>query len=122
MTNEADQPVQFNAAYIDENPNIEGKTSQIINRRESVNLARIASHKSDKKNPLPKTFRNRVYSIGSRNGLEINTSNDINRTRTLGDADLSLDEDDDAEDSSDDDIPLALKRIVSSMKSTHHRR
>lgn len=122
LTNEADQPVQFNAAYIDENPNIEGKTSQIINRRESVNLARIASHKSDKKNPLPKTFRNRVYSIGSRNGLEINTSNDINRTRTLCDADLSLDEDDDAEDSSDDDIPLALKRIVSSMKSTHHRR
>lgn len=120
LTNHGDQPVQFNAAYVDENPTTKEYTSQFINRRESVNLARIASGKRDTKNTLPKTFRNRVYSIGSRNGLELNSSNSISRTRTLGDVNLSLDEDNEDNEFGDEDIPLALKRIVSSMKNKHH--
>lgn len=117
---QSDQPIQFNAAYVEEDPNKKGYSSRFINRRESVNLARIASGNKETKNPLPKTFRNRVYSIGSRNGLELSSSNGISRTRTLGDVNLSLEEEDENNDFGDEDIPLALKRIVSSMKSKSH--
>lgn len=125
-----DQPVQFNPKYTNDdiNVNTDGVNPPIINRRESVNLARIATLSGGKKNLLPKSFRSRVYSIGSRAGVGLNSSNDITRTRTLGDVDVTLEERDDYDESDDDDIPLALKRIVSSMKDKpvydhklHHR-
>lgn len=127
---EAYQPVQFNPKYMDgnDNGNMAEVSFPIVNRRESVNLARIATFNNGKKNPLPKSFRDRVYSIGFRSGLEVSASNEVDRTRTLGDVDETLEERDEYEDESDDDIPLALKRIVSSMKdkpkynhNSHHQ-
>lgn len=118
MAGEADQPVQFNPKYMDDTDNgsMNEFSPPIINRRESVNLARIATFNNDKKNPLPKSFRDRIYSISFWPGLELSPSNKVDRTRTLGDVDEVLADRDEYDDESDDDIPLALKRIVTSMK------
>lgn len=86
-----EQPVEYNSEAAGDN---------------TVNLARIASHKAGQNNDgLPEKFRKRAFSIGSimRDGLY--------KSKTLGDADSSYYNEDD--DTSDEDLPLALKRIVS---------
>lgn len=78
-----------------------------------INLARIASHKSARSaEGLTKGFRNRVYSIGSKGAVEEDLNN-LARTKTLGDVDAGFN---DEGSSSDEELPLALKRIVSRKK------
>lgn len=74
-----------------------------------INLARIASHKAGHHDEgLPAPFRKRSFSIGTLDG-QIG----LWRSRTLGDTDSDLDA---VDDTSDEDLPLALKRIVSGDK------
>lgn len=77
-----------------------------------LNLARIASHKAGHNNGgLPEKFRKRAFSIGSLD------EDNLYKSKTLGDADSSYYNDDD--DTSDEDLPLALKRIVSHKSHEH---
>ncbi|SJM88074.1 uncharacterized protein ZBIST_4263 [Zygosaccharomyces bailii] len=70
-----------------------------------LNLARIASHKAGHNgDDLPAPFRKRSFSIGSLGGQL-----GLWRSKTLGDTDSDLDV---ADDTSDEELPLALKRIV----------
>ncbi|EDO19091.1 hypothetical protein Kpol_2000p58 [Vanderwaltozyma polyspora DSM 70294] len=76
----------------------------------TVDLARIASHKLTRgKDGLPKPFRQRAFSIGSSSDYSSNLQ-PLSQRKTLGEADSSFY---DTEQSSDDDLPLALKRILS---------
>ena len=75
-----------------------------------LNLSRIASHKAGQNSDgLPKTFRNRAFSIASTSGQ----LSSLSRHSTLGNADPTYLNDD---ESSDDDLPLALKMVLSHMK------
>lgn len=77
----------------------------------ALNLLRIASHKAGQNaDGLPKTFRNRAFSIASTSGQ----LSSLSRHSTLGNADPNYLNDDD--ESSDDDLPLALKMVLSHMK------
>lgn len=79
---------------------------------DGIDLAHIASHKSKNSfevQSLPKGFRKRVYSIGSRIAAEENLTN-ISKTRTLGDMDDQAIHDN---SDSDEELPLALKRMIS---------
>lgn len=77
----------------------------------ALNLLRIASHKAGQNaDGLPKTFRNRAFSITSTSGQ----LSSLSRHSTLGNADPNYLNDDD--ESSDDDLPLALKMVLSHMK------
>lgn len=93
-TAEYDQPVAFNSMNSENN---------------ALNLARIASHKAGRNTEgLPDNFRKRAFSIGSMVDFgEQMTS--LSRKKTLGDADSSFYDED---DTSDEEIPLALKRII----------
>lgn len=94
-TAEVEQPVVFNSKYTENN---------------ALNLARIASHKAGRHTEgLPEKFKKRTYSIGSyTESLDHMTG--LSKRKTLGDADPSCyDEDGDT----DDELPLALKKIVS---------
>lgn len=94
-TAEVEQPVAFNSKYTDNN---------------ALNLARIASHKAGRNSEgLPEKFKKRTYSIGSYTD-SVDHMSGLSKKKTLGDADSSYyDEDDD----SDDELPLALKKIMS---------
>lgn len=83
-------------------------------RRPSLNLARIASHKINKGETVPIKFRDRLNSLASGNFLKEDLSS-LNREKTLGEADSSFGTDYDSEES-DDDLPLALKMVVSHMR------
>ena len=77
----------------------------------AINLARIASQTAGKNQPLPKKFRDRTFSIGSRVGMDAgDRMSSIERRRTLGDPDPNFN--DDEEESGDEELPLALKMIV----------
>ncbi|CCK69167.1 uncharacterized protein KNAG_0C00530 [Huiozyma naganishii CBS 8797] len=101
-----EKPVPLNAG------NLNKEDGNFISRRQSLNLARIAS--SRKGEQLPKNFRDRTYSIGGRTGLEFSKTNPLNRTKTLGDADSEYAESGDTSDS-DEELPLALRRVVNRM-------
>lgn len=76
----------------------------------ALNLARIASHKTGSKvDALPKNFRDRSFSIGSIAGQLPGLS----RRRTLGEAN---DDYYDENASSDEELPLTLKKILSKGK------
>ncbi|CAI4061677.1 hypothetical protein SKDZ_07G1200 [Saccharomyces kudriavzevii ZP591] len=75
----------------------------------ALNLSRIASRKAGQNSEgLPKTFRNRAFSIASTSGQ----LSSLSRHSTLGNADPNYLND----ESSDDDLPLALKMVLSHMK------
>lgn len=94
-TANVEQPIAFNSKYTENS---------------GLNLARIASHKAGRNNDgLPKNFKNRTYSIGSYTDSFIQLSG-LSKKKTLGDADSSYFNE---SDTSDDELPLALKRIVS---------
>ncbi|QLQ78761.1 hypothetical protein HG537_0B01100 [Torulaspora globosa] len=100
-TAEGEQPVAFNKKYTENS---------------GLNLARIASHKIGHDNQdLPINFKNRTYSIGSYRD-SVNQLSALSRKKTLGDADSSYF---DEEDTSDDELPLALKKIVSHKSKKH---
>ncbi|KAL3233821.1 putative membrane protein [Nakaseomyces bracarensis] len=74
----------------------------------SLNLARIASHKAGSKmDQLPKKFRDRSFSIGT----VADQLPGLSKKKTLGEA--NADYYNDSTDTSDEDLPLVLKRIVS---------
>ena len=83
------------------------------NRRPSVNLAKIASHKINQGDTVPSNFRDRLNSLASgalfQEGLSA-----LNREKTLGDADSAFGDAD--TDDSDEDLPLALKMVMSHMR------
>ena len=83
------------------------------NRRPSMNLAKIASHKINQGETVPLNFRGRLNSLASgalfQEGLSA-----LNREKTLGDADSTFGAND-SEDS-DEDLPLALKMVMSHMR------
>ncbi|GAV48509.1 hypothetical protein ZYGR_0K00140 [Zygosaccharomyces rouxii] len=80
-----------------------------------VNLARIASHRAGNTNEgLPASFRKRAFSIGFIND-QLSGPNGLTKKKTLGDTDSDIEND---EDTSDDELPLALKRILTSNKGT----
>ncbi|CAB4253324.1 similar to Saccharomyces cerevisiae YGL140C Putative protein of unknown function [Maudiozyma barnettii] len=84
------------------------------NRRPSVNLAKIASHKINQGETVPNNFRGRLNSWASGTFFQDELSA-INRQQTLGDANPAFDVDKEDEHS-DEDLPLALKMVVSHMK------
>lgn len=83
-------------------------------RRPSINLAKIASHKINEGETIPSNFRNRLNSLTSGNIFQ-NELAAINRQKTLGDADPAFNENNDEEES-DEDLPLALKMVISHMR------
>ncbi|SMN20124.1 similar to Saccharomyces cerevisiae YGL140C Putative protein of unknown function [Maudiozyma saulgeensis] len=83
-------------------------------RRPSVNLAKIASHKINQGETVPNNFRGRLNSWASGNFFQDELST-INRQQTLGDANPVFDPEEEEEDF-DEDLPLALKMVVSHMK------
>lgn len=98
---EGEQPIAFNAKYTENS---------------GLNLARIASHKAGHNSEgLPKNFKKRTYSIGSYTD-SINQMSGLAKNKTLGDADSSYYDED---DTSDDELPLALKKIVSQKSKKH---
>lgn len=94
-TAEVEQPIVFNSKYTENN---------------ALNLARIASHKAGRNSEgLPEKFKKRTYSIGSY-ADSIDRASGLTKKKTLGDADSSYcDEGSDT----DDELPLALKKIMS---------
>lgn len=84
------------------------------NRRPSVNLAKIASHKINEGETVTSNFRNRLNSWASGSIFQDELAA-INRQKTLGDADPTFNQNDDAEES-DEDLPLALKMVISHMR------
>ncbi|KAG0658199.1 hypothetical protein C6P45_002227, partial [Maudiozyma exigua] len=85
------------------------------NRRPSVNLAKIASHKINEGETVPSNFRNRLNSWASGNVFQDELAA-INKQRTLGDADPAFNENDNGGEESDEDLPLALKMVISHMR------
>lgn len=87
------------------------KPKQKVINNTSVNLARIASHKAGSKmEELPKKFRDRSFSIGT----IADQLPGLSKKKTLGEANAEYFND--SEDTSDEDLPLVLKRIVSRSK------
>lgn len=81
-----------------------------------VNLARIASHQIGSNNDeLPTSFRNRAFSIGFINDQLGGLSN-LSKKKTLGDTDSDIEND---EDTSDEELPLALKKILTNNKKAN---
>lgn len=82
----------------------------------SLNLARIASHKVGHGDEgLPPAFRKRAFSIVSV-GDQLGNLSGLTKKKTLGDTDSEIEKD---EDTSDDELPLGLKRVLSVNKGTN---
>lgn len=79
-----------------------------------LNLARIASqHAGTQMEQLPKPFRNRAFSIGSAGDTGLRRGSfSLRKQRTLGDADPAM-ANTKSQSDSEEDLPLALKRIIS---------
>ncbi|CAR28985.1 hypothetical protein ZYGR_0W00130 [Zygosaccharomyces rouxii] len=79
-----------------------------------LNLARIASHKAgNNTGGLPGSFRKRAFSIGFVSD-QVSGPNGLSKHKTLGDTDSDIEDD---EDTSDDELPLALKKILTGNKT-----
>lgn len=81
-------------------------------RRGSVNLARIASHRMANDEAVFKGFRQRISSIVSGSSIRDELAS-LERKATLGDADSEFAGEPDSD--SDEDLPLALKMVISRM-------
>ena len=98
--NDGNEPVPYD---------IESDESNVGNY-EASRLSRIASRTAGyAAKGLPSSFRKRVYSIGSADDYSAHLKS-LSKKKTLGDADSAYFDD---EDSSDEELPLALKRIMS---------
>ncbi|CUS24335.1 LAQU0S15e02190g1_1 [Lachancea quebecensis] len=75
---------------------------------EDLDLARIASRKSGCKK-LPSKLRKRAFSISSRNNPE-EQINPLSKLRTLGNGEMQ--EESSLESDSDEELPLALKKMI----------